>query len=332
VRKEFLIGMLLIPFLAGPLAAQPAKLPELVVALPATSLSFSAEYLAEDMGLYAKRGFSVKAVVLPGVGTMNAVISGSADFGLPGANSLTRAAARGQRMLAIAETLDHLIAQLVLRKDLAPGYDPASPVEKRGLFLRGRTIAVDGINSLIHAYVRLIAIRAGLNPDDIKIAVMQPPNMIAAFEAKQIDGFAMSPPWPEKPLLEGTAVMIASGPDGEPDYLVPIASNVVTTRSETCEKRKPACDAIGHAFAEAMTFMRDHPEEALALVKKRFPTLDDKLLATSFAIIRKITPVPPVVNRAAVENSERFNIDAGLMKQEEKLSSYDELFTDAFVR
>ena len=28
---------------------------------------------------------------------------------------------------------------------------------------------------------------------------MQPPNMEAAFEAHQIDGFAMSPPWPEKP-------------------------------------------------------------------------------------------------------------------------------------
>jgi NitT/TauT family transport system substrate-binding protein len=312
--------------------AQTAKLPEVVVALPAFSLSFSAEYLAEDMGLYRKRGIAVKMIELPGVGTINGVISGSADFGLPGANSLTRAAARGQRLLAIAETTDHLIAQVVLRKDLAKDFDPAASFAKHGELLRGRTIAVDGINSLIHAYVRLLAIRANYSPEEIHIAVMQPPNMIAAFAAKQIDGFAMSPPWPEKPVLEGTAVMIASGPDGDPSDLLPFANNVVVTRPETCEKRKLYCDAVGHAFAEAVAFMQDHPDEALALVQKRFPNLDDKLLAASFAVIRKITPSPPIVSKAGIENAELFNVQSGLMKAEEKLKSYDGLFTDQFVR
>jgi NitT/TauT family transport system substrate-binding protein len=220
----------------------------------------------------------------------------------------------------------------VLRKDLAKGFDPASPFEKRGLLLKGRTVAIDSISSLIHAYVRLMAVRAGFSPDDIKIAVMQPPNMEAAFDARQIDAFAMSPPWPEKPVLDGTAVMIASGPDGEPADYVPFANNVILTKPATCDKRKAICEAVGRGSAEGMTLLRDHPEEALAIVKKHFPTLDDRLLAVSFEVIRNITPASPAVSAKGLENAERYNVESGLMKADEKLKSYDGLYTDAYVR
>jgi NitT/TauT family transport system substrate-binding protein len=313
-------------------AAQAAEPADVVMALPAFSLSFSFEYLAEDLGIYEKHGVRVKQVVLPGVGSINGVISGSADFGVASATSLTRAAARGQRLLAIAMTTDRLIVQVVLRKDLAKGFDPSGSFAKRGLLLKGRTIAVDSINSLIHAYVRLMAVRAGFSPDEMNIAVMQPPNMEAAFEAKQIDGFAMSPPWPEQPVLEGSAVMIASGPDGDPADFVPFANNVILARPETCARHKPVCDAVGHASAEAMQFLKDHPDDVLTVLKKRFPTLDDRLLAVSFEVIRKITPVPPLVSTKGLENAELFNIESGLMTPQEKLKSYDGLYTDAYVR
>ena len=327
--RRIALAIVLLLLGAGPLQAQPA---DIVMAVPTFSLSLSFEYIAEDMGLYDKHGVHVKAVVLPGVGSINAVISGSAEFAVSSATSMTRAAARGQRLLAIAMTTDRIIAQVVLRKDLARGFDPGGPFAKRGLMLQGRTIAVNSTGSLIHAYVRLMATRAGYSPDDVHIAVMQPPNMEAAFDSKQVDGFAMSPPWPEKPVLEGTAVMIASGPDGDPADLVPFANNVILVRPDTCEKRKEVCDAVGHASAEAMSFMKDHPDEALALVKKRFPTLDDKLVAVSFAIIRKITPVPPVVSVKGIDNAEQYNVESGLMKPEEKLKSYDGLYTDAYIR
>ena len=317
--------------LGAPARAQPAKPTPFTLALPAFSLSFSAEYLAEGMGLYAKRGLVAKVVELPGVGAINGVVSGSADLAISSSISLTRAAARGQKLLAIAETTDRVIVQISLRKDLARGFDPKAPLEQRARLLRGRTIAVDGISSLIHAYVLLLAKRAGIGGDDIHVAVMQPANMIAALAAKQIDGFAMSPPWPLKPVLEGSAVMIASGPDGDPPDLIPFANNVLVTRPETCAKRKEVCEGVVGAFAEAAAFLEDHPEEALATLKKRFGSLDGKLLAASFEVIRKITPSPLAVSKEGLENSEIFNIDAGLMKPEEKLKSYDGLYTNQYV-
>ena len=45
-----------------------------------------------------------------------------------------------------------------------------------------------------------------------------------------------------------------------------------------------------------------------------------------------MTPSPPVPTRAALENSEVYNVGAGLLKADEKLKSYDGLFTDEFVK
>ncbi|HEY3918021.1 MAG TPA: ABC transporter substrate-binding protein [Stellaceae bacterium] len=311
-----------------------AKLTPVVLANPAVSLSFSASYLAEDLGYFKANGIEIKMILVPGVGAFNAVVSSSADFAQPSAISLTRAAAKGQRLLAIAETSNRPVIQVALRKEIAAagGFDPQAPFEKRGALLRGRTIAVDATGSLIHGYVLLMAKRAGIDRDAVQIAFMQPPNMLAAFAAKQIDGFAMSPPWPLVPVLQGDAVMLASGPDGEPGDLEPFANNVVVTRPELCQQRRPVCAAMGRSFVAAEAYIHDHPDEALALLKKRFATLDNKVLAGAFASIRAISPNPPLVSAKGLENAEIFNIDAGLMKPGEKLGSYDGLYTDDFVK
>ncbi len=314
--------------------AEDAKLTDVTLSDPATSLSFSASYLAEDLGIFKKNGLNVKTIVIPGVGSANAVISGSADFAQISSITLTRAAAKGQRMLAIVETSNKPIIQVSLRKELAEaaGFDPKASFAKRAAVLRGHTIAVDATGSLIHGYVLLMAKRAGIPADDVHVAIMQPPNMIAAFNSKQIDGIAMSPPWALIPVVEGSAVMIASGPDGDPKDLDPFVNNVVVTMPSTCEKRRAVCMSMGHSFAQAEAYLHEHPKEALALLQKRFAKLDAKVLAAAFETVSKISPNPPVVNVKGLENAEVFNIDAGLMKPEEKLKSYADLATDAFVK
>jgi NitT/TauT family transport system substrate-binding protein len=334
VVAHLAVAIALAAIMAPPVHADDTRLADVVLVNPAISLSFSAAYLAADLGIFAKHGLNVKMIEIPGVGAINAVISGSADFAQPSSLSLTRAAAHGQRLLAIAETSNRPIIQVALRKDIAEvgGFDPKAPFEKRAALLRGHTIAADATGSLIHAYVLLMAKRAGLNADDLQIAFMQPPNMLAAFQSKQIDGYAMSPPWPLIPVMQGTAVMLASGPDGEPADLAPFANNVVVTRPETCQTRRPLCVGMGATFVEAEAYMRNHPAEALELLKKRFAALDEKVLAAAFETMRKISPSPPLVDRKGMENAEIFNVDAGLMKPEDKLSSYDGLSTDEFVK
>src|SRR4051794_33065909 len=274
--------------LTAPVHAQPGSGAEnVVLAVPNVALTFAPGYLAEDLGLFAKHGLNVKSVVITGIGSANAVISGSADFAEISGATLTRAAARGQRMIGLVSTLNRPVIQIVLRKELAPGFDPKAPLEKRVQLLRGRTIAVDSINSVIHAYLLLLARRAGVSPDDIRVAPMAPNSTMAAYQTKQIDGFTMSMPWPLQPVLDGTAVVIASGSDGDPADMYPFGHNVFVAKPETCERRKSACVKLGKAMVEAINGMLDRPDEALVLLKKRFAAFDDKLLAAGFAEIRK---------------------------------------------
>src|SRR5499427_8191781 len=244
MRRSTLIAAALatIAFAAAPAAAQTAKVEEGVMAVPVVGLAFSLGYLADDLNLWEKYGVRIKTVQISGIGAMNAVIAGSADFTQSSGSAVTRAAARGQKLLGIVGTLHRPSVQIILRKDVAPGFDPKAPVEQRVKALRGRTIAVDAINSVIHAYVRYLAKRAGFDPEEIRIAVLQPPSMLAGLQARQIDGFAMAPPWVQKPLLDGAAVMVASGPDGDPADLAPFANTLVATKPETCSKRRTLCE------------------------------------------------------------------------------------------
>ena len=307
---------------------------EIILADPAFSLTFSAGYIATDLGLWEKHGIKMKTVSITGIGAINSVISGSSHFAQASASSFGRASARGQKLVAIAATIDRPFAQLILRKDIAQagGFDPKAPLAKRAALLKGHTVAVDSINSMIHAYVRLLASRAGMNPEEVRVAPMAPNSMLAAFQSKQIDGFAMSLPWPLVPVQSGEATLIASGPDGDPDDMIPFGHNLIVTRQDTCEKRKALCVAVGRAIAEATAYIKNKPAEAFALLKKRFPTLDDKLMSAAFEELKKVTPSPPIPTRASIENSETFNVGAGLLKAEEKLKSYDGLFTDEFVK
>lgn len=326
----FAVTVLCLALGALPLPAQERT--TVIMALPSESMAFALGDVAAERGLFAAHGLRVKFIQIQGVGAINAVISGSADFAQASGLSLTRAAAHGQRLLAIFLTLDRLSSEIVLRKDLAPGFDPQAPLELRALALRGRTIALPGINTIDHGFLRLLAKRAGFDADEIHLAVLQPASALAAFATRQIDGLAMSPPWPRSPLLDGSATLIASGPNGDPADMWPLANTVVVTRPETCAKRRPLCEGMGRALAEAAGFYREHPSEALAILHERFPTLDEKLLAAGFEEVRKMTPSFPAVTREELEKAENFNIEAGLMKPEEKLSSYDGLFTDAYVK
>jgi NitT/TauT family transport system substrate-binding protein len=320
--------------LLAPGANAQEKLHDATFAVPAFSLSFALHYLADDLGLWQKHGLNMKSVLIAGVGSANAVISGSADAGDASPPTLTRAVAHGQKLMAIGAMQNRLFVEAVLRKDLAQaaGFDPKAPLARRVQALKGRTIAVESINSIIHAYVRLLAHIGAFDPEDIRIAPMQPPNMIAAFETHQIDGFAMSLPWPLVPVLKGEAVKIASGLEGDPPDMVPFAQAMVVVRPDTCETRKWLCEGVGGALADGAAFVHDHPADALQNLAKHFPTLEPKLVAAAFDELKSVTPRPPAPTREELANAETLNIEAGLLKPEERLKSYDGIFTDKYVK
>src|SRR5689334_14042738 len=291
----------------APLAAQPA-LQDIIISMPNFTFTSTPNFVAEELGLWAKHGLRVKIIQIAGVGATNAVIAGSADFVQAGGSTLTRAASRGQRLLAIANTAERNIVAITMRKETAAaaGFDAKAPLEKRAAVLRGKTFGVGAINANPHAYLLAVAHRAGISPDGLRVTALAGNAMWAAFQNKQIDGMSNSPPWPLKPVVDGASVVIASGPDGDPPNAINFAYNVVLAKPETCEKRKQVCVAMGRVVKEAIGYMHSHPAEVVALLGKKFPNLEPKLIAAAYNEILKSTPKVPAVTKQALENADDF--------------------------
>ena len=203
---------------------------------------------------------------------------------------------------------------------------------KRAQLLRGRTIGVGAIQANPHAYLRVVAARGGIDPESIRVTALEGNSMLAAFQAKTIDGMSNSPPFPLKPVIDGVSIIIASGPDGDPPNALNFAYNVVLTRPETCEKRKSVCVKVGQVYKEAVAYMHEQPRETVAILQRRFPNLDAPLIDLAFQQILDIDAARTAGYQGALENADDFNVEGGLMKASEKLKSYDGLFTDEFVK
>ena len=312
--------------------ARPAE--EVTMAVPAVGFPFVAGYVADRLKLWEKHGLKVKTIVIAGIGSTNAVISGSAEFAQISGLSLTRAAAKGQRLLAIVNTTDKPITEITVRKDIADAahFDPKAPLEKRAQVLKDRIFAIGGVNTVVHAYLRIVAVAGGLDPDSIRVTPMAGDNMLAAMQTKAIDGMSTVLPWTRKGTVEGTSVLVGSGAEGDPPHLSPLAFNVLAAKPDTCEKRRSICEKIGRAFTEAIAYIRDDPKGTLAILKQTFSHFDDAVLTDAIEVVRKATPAVPAVTAEQLANAENFNVEARLMKADEKLKSYDGLSTDRYVK
>src|SRR5579863_4725605 len=191
-----------------------------LLALPAEVMQFLGIYAAEDLGFWKQQGLDVKTIFIAGVGSFNAVVSGSADFSVSSAVALTRAAAHGQRMLAIANMIDKPVWGLVISKEIADAahFDPAAPLAARARLMQGKRMGIDAVNSVVHAYLRAVAKMGGVDLDSIVVAPLQPADTLAAFARKALDGFVAGPPWPQQVVRDGTGVIIASPVNGDPDW------------------------------------------------------------------------------------------------------------------
>lgn len=333
--RDLAIGLLgALPLFAGAAAPAMADVERATVALPAPVVLFLSVYVAEDY-FWAKEGLDVKIIYLPGIASMNAVISGSAEFSLSSGGSITRAAAHGQRMLAIANLNERSGQFISLRKDVADAlhFNPKAPFVERAKALKGLTIATGGLGSVADAVIRVALRSAGLDSEkDIRIAPMAPPDIMAAFARKAIDGFSLGPPYAQQVVHDGTGVILLDGVEGDPPGFEPMASAILVTRPQTCIERRALCEKMGHTILEATKFVHANPKEAVASLKKRFDKLDDAVLAAAGAAVIKMTGVPPKLTDLQMANGDRMNSEAGFLKPEDQIQSYDGLYTNEYLR
>jgi len=324
------IGVVALLGLATPAGAE---IEHTSIAQTPAIMPFLAAYIAEDANIWRDNELDVKVIYLDGLATMNAVISGSADFALSSSSALTRAAAHGQRLLALAAINNQAGQITVLRKELADAahYDPTAPLEIRARVLKGRVIAAGGVGSVADVFLKAIAKIGGVDESAFTISPVGAFELLAAYSRHAIDGFSYSLPYPLQAVHDGTAVIVADGTNGEPKELLPLAAGLLVTRPQICADHRSLCEKMAHSILLATKFLLERKPEAKAILKKRFSTVDDAVIDSAFEAVTRMTQSPPAITQIALENGDRMNSEAGFLRPEDKVQSYDGLFTNAFL-
>jgi ABC-type nitrate/sulfonate/bicarbonate transport system substrate-binding protein len=312
-----------------------ARAEDTTIAIPAQNLLFLVQYIAADQHLWEKQGLTTKVLYITGVGSTNAVIAGSVDFGMASGPTVTRANAKGQKLVALLTAINKSGQSVVIRKEIADAahFDPKAPLAERAKVLKGKKIAVSAVGAIPDAVLRVVAKDAGLGADDFVVPAMQPPEFMAAFAAKSIDGFSNSPPFPEQLIAAGTGVLVSDSRLGEPKEFDPVSSSLLLARGDFCAKHQSTCEKMVHALYQATQIIRTDPQTSLVVIKAHFGTAyDDKVLQAAYETVKAMTPASPVTTAQMLENGDNMNIAAGFMKAGEKLPDYKPLIDNSYVK
>jgi hypothetical protein len=89
---------------------------------------------------------------------------------------------------------------------------------------------------------------------------------------------------------------------------------------------------MAHSMFLATKFLLEKKDASIAILQKRFPKTDPAVVSASYEAVARMTNDPPAVTVQALKNGDLMNEQAGFMKKEDALSSYDGLFTNEFLK
>ena len=331
--KRIAVGLVLAAAFAVSMPARADD--EVTFAQPAITFAFSPIYIAEELGFWAKSGLKVKTPVIVGIGAMNAVLSKSVEFSISSTPTIIRANARGQKVMSIGQAFEGLSVEVVMRNESAQaaGITEASPVDKRAQALKGKKVGMLALNTIVHGYLRYFVKKGGLDAErDIQISLMSDEAAIAALKTGAVDAMAQVLPYSTIAVHNGTSMMLSSGYRNDFPEMLPFALNGITALPETCDKSPAICQKMIDGYGQAMRYLHEHPKEAAEIIKRKIPNMDPATFDDAFASIVKWTPKTMRTDEKGLANAQELMIIGGMIKPEEKLASFKDIYTNRFVK
>lgn len=214
-----------------------------------------AEFVAQDLGLYARHGLAVTLQPIPNGGTIPAAaLSGSIQLGQYTSSGLLQAAEGGLDLVGVMaetrSTREAPGAYLMRRKDL---------VVNGAADLKGRTVGVSAYNNVLDLLLRKWLTLHGVSPNDVHILETPFVSMHDLMRTGRLDAATVVDPFAARMVADGTGVEL-------PDFLDEIHPNMVlpvvfTTRT-WFEANKPTMAAFRDATREAIAAIKADPARA----------------------------------------------------------------------
>jgi ABC-type nitrate/sulfonate/bicarbonate transport system substrate-binding protein len=145
-------------------------------------------WLAEDARLFEKYGLDLRVVHARGAVPVQALVSGSVEFGAFSGSSAIAAVLAGSDLVFVAAKGNFAVMSFWVRRD--------SPIKSLA-DLRGKTVGVTRAGSATHTIARLALKSAGLNEREVKFLHHgRLPESFASLDRGIVDASMGSPPRP----------------------------------------------------------------------------------------------------------------------------------------
>ena len=216
-------------------------------ALAATNATL---WLAEDARLFEKHGLDVKVVHARGAIPVQALVSGSVEFGAFGGSSTVAANLAGSDLVFVAAKGNFAVMSFWVRND--------SPIKSLA-DLKGRAIGVTRAGSSSHTIARLALRSAGLTDRDVKY-LHHPglPESFISLDKGHVEASLGSPPRPGfKELVDLSSLKI------------PFLQGAIEVQRGFLQTRRDTVLSLLKAYVETIKLAKDKPELAIAAIAKR---------------------------------------------------------------
>ncbi|MBL0185511.1 MAG: ABC transporter substrate-binding protein [Candidatus Obscuribacter sp.] len=261
-------------------------------------------YVALDAGFFKEQGLDVKLVSTGGdEKTFTAVSAGNAQFGVSDPTFAAIAREHGQGGKVVAAIVKGTPFWVITyKKEIKPITAPAG--------FSGYRVATYTAPSTSYAVMKNI-LQNGNKPVSAKIVQGAFGSLNAIVRSNNADMAMEIEPMVSIATNQGAHIVYSPASDNG-DF----AFTGLTVSDDYCAKHPGEIQAAVNALSKAMKYIRDNKKGTLAIAKKEFPEVSEKVITDALErlIQSGTTPSSPVLNKSAWEHAIKLRKDLGDLK------------------
>jgi NitT/TauT family transport system substrate-binding protein len=283
----------------------------------APGLSFSAIFLANRMGLWAKNGLTAELKqVQGGPLSMVALTNHEAHFAGVASTDPVVSWEKGIRTLAIGAFTGSLAMQFTARKDWMSrvGVSPKASLDEKVKVFKGARVGASTIGGGPAQYTRYLARHAGIDPErDMKIlAVGFGAARMAALRTNQVDVTVGDAPEADQVELEGFGELFIDCAHEVPLFKdFPYTVALVTP--ELANEQPDLVRRVAHTLGQANDMFWTSFGEAVDILKQQFANVPAKAMERALERDRDSYPRGCRMTAAMWENNIKVAVDTKMI-------------------